>query len=502
VASVWGVCMGVALLVVGKRYDIDFWTARSFYFLAGRVLDIQFEIEGEEHLKTKPAILLGNHQIFAETRVQNLQADVFSLSIYFNALMSFHSYRIFPRATVISAKKELRWVPFLGLFMMAGGNIFLDRRNPQVAIKSLRTAGETMKRRKLSLWVFPEGTRTLNKETDMKPFKKGAFHVAVQSGLPLVPVLCENYWKIYHQDVFGKGTLKIKILPPIETTGLTPEDVPDLAIRTREIMLKALHEISTPNDAPSTDRNARRKERDSSLMPPPPVPSADSKSIGITEIRPAGQASSAVKVSDSDSSRQRTPSLARSVVSVSDNGSQETEEEDGHVLDGRKILEWGEPVTRLFYNNATIEYKDLRDTMNSAGPQDTIATDHHMADPDETNPSKGNLNDKGDDYVYFNRSTAGFSDDVIPRAKAFQLKLEHYYKLAVEAAVQRNTRRVEIETKLVNDASMSDEKKRKQLAQLGKTESTFLRLRRTKIGLNDFRTVKLIGKGAFGEVRL
>ncbi|PVG03664.1 kinase-like protein [Serendipita vermifera] len=125
-----------------------------------------------------------------------------------------------------------------------------------------------------------------------------------------------------------------------------------------------------------------------------------------------------------------------------------------------------------------------------------------MADPDETNPSKGNLNDKGDDYVYFNRSTAGFSEDVIPRAKAFQLKLEHYYKLAVEAAVQRNTRRVEIETKLVNDASMSDEKKRKQLAQLGKTESTFLRLRRTKIGLNDFRTVKLIGKGAFGEVRL
>jgi lysophosphatidate acyltransferase len=54
--------MGIVLLIVGKRYDIDFWTARSFYFLAGRVLDIQFEIEGEEYLKTKPALLLGNHQ--------------------------------------------------------------------------------------------------------------------------------------------------------------------------------------------------------------------------------------------------------------------------------------------------------------------------------------------------------------------------------------------------------------------------------------------------------
>jgi protein-serine/threonine kinase len=59
---------------------------------------------------------------------------------------------------------------------------------------------------------------------------------------------------------------------------------------------------------------------------------------------------------------------------------------------------------------------------------------------------------------------------------------------------------VEIETKLVNDPAMSDDRKRRQLAQLGKTESTFLRLRRTKIGLVDFRTVKLIGAGAFGEV--
>jgi len=48
---------------------------------------------------------------------------------------------------------------------------------------------------------------------------------------------------------------------------------------------------------------------------------------------------------------------------------------------------------------------------------------------------------------------------------------------------------------------MSDERKQRQLLQHGKKESTFLRLRRTKLGLDDFRTVKVIGKGAFGEVR-
>ena len=60
--------------------------------------------------------------------------------------------------------------------------------------------------------------------------------------------------------------------------------------------------------------------------------------------------------------------------------------------------------------------------------------------------------------------------------------------------------RVELERSLQGNALVSESRKTRQLAQLGKKESTFLRLRRTKIGLNDFRTVKVIGKGAFGEV--
>ena len=61
---------------------------------------------------------------------------------------------------------------------------------------------------------------------------------------------------------------------------------------------------------------------------------------------------------------------------------------------------------------------------------------------------------------------------------------------------------MELERKLAADTTMSEERKQRQLQQLGKRESAFLRLRRTKLGLDDFRTVKVIGKGAFGEVRL
>ncbi|KAK1236619.1 Serine/threonine-protein kinase [Marasmius sp. AFHP31] len=104
------------------------------------------------------------------------------------------------------------------------------------------------------------------------------------------------------------------------------------------------------------------------------------------------------------------------------------------------------------------------------------------------------------DYVYFNRTTAEFSDQALPKAKGAQLKLEHYYKVAVDAAVERNGRRVELERRLQADTMMSEERKQRQLQQHGRKESTYLRLRRTKLGLDDFRTVKVIGKGAFGEV--
>ncbi|KAH7914332.1 kinase-like domain-containing protein [Hygrophoropsis aurantiaca] len=122
--------------------------------------------------------------------------------------------------------------------------------------------------------------------------------------------------------------------------------------------------------------------------------------------------------------------------------------------------------------------------------------------PSGSRTSVSSSRDKPADYVYFDRSSAGFSETAVHRAKAAQLKLEHYYKVAVDAAIERNTRRVEQERKLQADVMMSEERKQRQLLQLGKKESTFLRLRRTRLGLDDFRTVKVIGKGAFGEVRL
>lgn len=89
------------------------------------------------------------------------------------------------------------------------------------------------------------------------------------------------------------------------------------------------------------------------------------------------------------------------------------------------------------------------------------------------------------------------------KAAAIKLKLENYYTMAVSHAIERNQRRLDLEHKLLTEESgSSEERKNRQLQNLGKKESQFLRLRRTKLSLEDFTTVKVIGKGAFGEVRL
>lgn len=87
------------------------------------------------------------------------------------------------------------------------------------------------------------------------------------------------------------------------------------------------------------------------------------------------------------------------------------------------------------------------------------------------------------------------------KAAAVKLRIEHFFNTNVNHAKERSQRRVETENKLLNERG-SEERKTRTLTSLGKKESNFLRLRRTKLSLDDFKTVKVIGKGAFGEVRL
>jgi len=214
--------------LVGHGRSSQWATGRFFKYLMRFTTGITFSIDDpNDYLnKTRPAIFIGNHQT---------ELDVLMLGC------------IFPHHCSVTAKKSLKSMPFLGWFMSLSGTVFIDRANSTNARHAMAGASEEITRERQSVYMFPEGTRSYAKEPMLLPFKKGAFHLAVQAGVPIVPVVVANYsdvlfvpgWK------FKAGNIPVKVLKPIETKGLQPSDVEDLARDTRELMLREIVAITS-----------------------------------------------------------------------------------------------------------------------------------------------------------------------------------------------------------------------------------------------------------------
>lgn len=143
----------------------------------------------------------------------------------------------------------------------------------------------------------------------------------------------------------------------------------------------------------------------------------------------------------------------------------------------------------------------IRSSSNDHSTKHSVSGDSFDQQPSISTSSTTSTDMTQQSDVHFARSTQGFPRSALDRAAAAKLRLEHHYKVTLQEAIERNQRRVEVEKRLQDEQS-SQEKKNRQLQSLGRKESQYLRLRRTRLGLDDFVTVKVIGKGAFGEVRL
>lgn len=134
-------------------------------------------------------------------------------------------------------KKELAKIPGLGFGSKKVGHIFLDRSNSRVALESLNEA-----KRKLvdgtSVVIFPEGTRS--KTGEMGPFKKGAFKLALDLGLPILPVTISGTGKIWPADTIDikPGRSGLLIHKPIDITNYTEDSIRELMIHARNVIEK------------------------------------------------------------------------------------------------------------------------------------------------------------------------------------------------------------------------------------------------------------------------
>jgi 1-acyl-sn-glycerol-3-phosphate acyltransferase len=184
---------------------------------------------GAQFDRTRPCVIVCNHQS---------NYDLFILG------------NIVPPRTVCIGKKSLKWVPFFGQLFWLAGNVLIDRGNPLRARLSIRQTTETLQHKDTSIWVFPEGTR--NKGQGLLPFKRGAFQMAIDAGVPIVPVCVSTYVRDMQLNTWDSGRVMIRALPALSTTGLTSDDIPRLIERCHNQMQAGIEQMDAQLRAPST----------------------------------------------------------------------------------------------------------------------------------------------------------------------------------------------------------------------------------------------------------
>lgn len=165
----------------------------SWYGSMAKVLGLEVEIRRDQSAyDAMPCVFVANHQ-------NNF--DVFTIS---GALIP---------GTVTVGKKSLKFIPFFGQLYWLAGNILIDRNNKSKAVGTMQGAVDKIVNDKLSVWVFPEGTRSYGR--GLLPFKTGAFHIAQQAGVPIVPICMNTTCGVIKLNRWNNGKLLIEFLPPV-----------------------------------------------------------------------------------------------------------------------------------------------------------------------------------------------------------------------------------------------------------------------------------------------
>lgn len=207
------------LLADSKRFPAAFkvmkMQAPSLLFLAGARL----KIVGADNIPEGGSyIICPNHSSFL---------DIFCI------------YSIFPKYFVFTGKKEIEKWPLFGLYYTSGMNITVDRHSRTGSIKALKRMSQEIDNGN-PLVIFPEGTIS-KLAPALVPFKPGAFAIAIQKQVPILPVTFVTNWKLLQRGDFwfgkaGPGIAEVVIHKPIITKGLGKQYIDELQNKVQAII--------------------------------------------------------------------------------------------------------------------------------------------------------------------------------------------------------------------------------------------------------------------------
>lgn len=182
-----------------------------------RLSGVRVVLEGADAIDpAHPQVLVANHSSWY---------DVLALAGYL------------PGRAAFVAKRELTKVPVFGRAAGACGTIFIDRRDHQAAVESLGVARKRLEETRPTIIMFPEGTRSASGE--VQPFKKGAFVLAIQAGVDIVPAAIVGSREVMKKGslLVHPGTITVRFGAPIGVAGLDVDNRSELTEQAREAVL-------------------------------------------------------------------------------------------------------------------------------------------------------------------------------------------------------------------------------------------------------------------------
>ena len=204
----------------GSKRDALNFSMSVFADVASALIGLNLTIKGEHHLwSQRPAIFLFNHQ-------SNVDMVIIA--------------RLLRRDISGVGKKEIGDIPLIGRVLEFSGVVLIDRKDSQKAIETMKTLVDTMRIEGKSVCMSPEGTRSITPK--LAPFKKGAFHLAIQAGVPVVPIVIQNSSDIMPKGdmIYRPATVEVEVLPPVDTSAWSADTIDEHVASVRNMYLEAL----------------------------------------------------------------------------------------------------------------------------------------------------------------------------------------------------------------------------------------------------------------------
>lgn len=200
------------------------------------------------HLFGRMSTLFG---ITVETRVPITPA-ISNVCIYIanhqNNYDMITTSNILKRHTITVGKKSILWIPFVGLLYWLSGNLLIDRSNRSQAHHTITLATKQYKKQGVSIWIFPEGTRSRGR--GLMPFKTGAFHAAIVAGVPIVPICVSTTNGKINLNRWNNGRVIVEMMTPIDTKTYGKENVRELAAYCHKLMQAKITQLDIEVNKP------------------------------------------------------------------------------------------------------------------------------------------------------------------------------------------------------------------------------------------------------------